>query len=108
MSEATRLILCALAGAGLAVLFFGGLWWTVRRSMTSKWPGLWVFISLIVRMAMILTGFYLVAGGHWQRLVACLIGLVAARTLLTRLILPASGTCSADRSSPRPESPHAS
>ena len=36
-------------------------------------------------MSLALAGFYFVAGGHWQRLLACLLGFVIARLIVTRL-----------------------
>jgi len=74
-----------LAGSALGMFFFGGLWWTVRRSLTARQPALWVAGSLLLRMGITLGGFYLVAGAHWQRLLACLLGFVMARALVIRL-----------------------
>jgi F1F0 ATPase subunit 2 len=88
MNEALTLGLAGLGGIGLGAIFFGGLWWTVRRGVPSRRPALWLIGSLLLRMGVALGGFYLVAGGHWQRLVACLLGFVAARLVLTRLARP--------------------
>ena len=44
MSE--PLVLILLAGALLGSVFFGGLWWTVRRGVLSTQPALWFFGSL--------------------------------------------------------------
>ena len=52
--------------------FFGGLWWTVRKGVSSRQPALWFFGSLLLRMSIALAGFYFVSGGHWERLLACL------------------------------------
>lgn len=78
-------ILALLAGLVLGLFFFGGLWWTIQKGLTSKYAGLWFFGSLIVRTGVLLTGFFLVADGHWQRLVACLIGFIVARWIVVRL-----------------------
>ena len=86
MSEALTLLLAWVAGAALGVVFFGGLWWTVRRGVTARQPALWFFASLLLRMAIVLSGFYLVSGGQWQRLLACLLGFVIARFLLVRMV----------------------
>ena len=86
MSEVATLLLAWAAGAALGVVFFGGLWWTVRRGVTARQPALWFFASLLLRMAIVLSGFYLVSGGQWQRLLACLLGFVIARFLLVRMV----------------------
>jgi len=86
------LVLAALAGAALGTLFFGGLWYTARRAAASPLPALWFFGSLMSRMAITLPGFYFVAGGHWERMLACLLGFVAARATVTRLTRPADSS----------------
>jgi len=82
------LLLASVAGIALGAFFYGGLWWTIRKSMVSTQPALWVFVSLLVRMGITLAGFYFVAGTHWERLLMCLLGFLAARggvTWMTRL-----------------------
>ena len=79
MNEHLALVLAWLAGCGLGTLFFGGLWWTVRKGISSKRPALWFSGSLLLRMGIVLAGFTLVSGGHWKRLLACLLGFVIAR-----------------------------
>lgn len=92
MNDTLALGLAWLAGATLGALFFGGLWWTVRKSLFSAKPALWMFGSLLLRMGVTMTGFYLVAGGDWQRLFSCLVGFLMARQLVTRLTrLPDEG-----------------
>ncbi len=85
MNEGPMLVLAGLAGAGLGAMFFGGLWWTLRKAMTSQRAWLWFASSLLVRMSLTLLGFYFVAAGHWQRMVACLVGFGAARAAITWL-----------------------
>lgn len=85
MNDTLALALAWVAGGALGTFFFGGLWWTVRKSLASPKPALWVFGSLLLRMGVTMTGFYLVSGGDWQRLLSCLVGFVMARQLATRL-----------------------
>ena len=85
--------MAVVAGAALGGAFYAGLWWTVRRAATFRHPGLSVLTSLLLRMAITLGGFYLVADGDWARLLLCLVGFLLARvavTWLTRLP-PAAG-----------------
>ena len=79
------LTLALAAGAGLGAIFFGGLWWTVQKGVSSRLPALWFLGSLLLRMGIALAGFYLVSGGHWKRLLACLVGFVIARFIVTLL-----------------------
>ena len=43
---------------------------------------------MLLRMALTLGGFYVVAGGQVDRLVLCLLGFVIARVIVTRLAKP--------------------
>ena len=90
-ASASVLALClaALAGAAMGALFFGGLWWTTRRAAASPTPALWFSGSLLLRMGGVLWGFGAVAHGHWERMLLCLVGFVAARTIVLRLRGPA-------------------
>ncbi|MBP7778840.1 MAG: ATP synthase subunit I [Acidobacteria bacterium] len=83
MNETLNLALAGLAGVALGMAFFGGLWWTIRRGLASTQPALWFLGSLLVRTAVAAGGFYLVGGGQWTRLLACLLGFVAARAVVT-------------------------
>ena len=85
MNELLIGALAWLAGLLLGGIFFGGLWWTVRKSVSSQRPALWLLPSLLLRMSITLAGFYFVAGGHWQRWLLCLLGFIMARLIVTRL-----------------------
>jgi len=58
MSEPLTLALAVGAGLGIGALYFVGLWWTVKKTMTATTPGLWVVISLLLRVATALAGFF--------------------------------------------------
>ena len=82
MIEITALLLAWLAGTMLGGIFFGGLWWTVRKGLLSKQPALWFVASLLLRMSIVLAGLYFVAQGRWLRLLLCLFGFVIARLVV--------------------------
>ncbi len=79
MSEPLTLMLPLMAGLLLGAVFFGGLWWTVRRGLESKSPAAWFFCSLWLRTIMVIAGFYFVSQADWRRLVACLAGFLIVR-----------------------------
>ncbi|MCW8808653.1 MAG: hypothetical protein OQK79_11125 [Rhodanobacter sp.] len=85
MHEVLMLTLAGLAGLPLGAIFFGGLWWTIRRLATSRRPALWLLASLLLRMSILLGGFYLVGREDWQRFLACMAGVLVARFLVIRL-----------------------
>jgi len=84
MSDPSTLFFPSAIGLTLGLFFFGGLWWTVRMGLHAKRPELWFLGSSVVRVSVVLASFAAVGDGHWERLVACLLGFVTARLLLTR------------------------
>ena len=85
MNETLALVLALVTGVVLGAMFFGGLWWTVRKGVSSKQPAFWFFGSLLLRTSIALAGFYFIARGHWERLLVCLLGFVIARLIMTQL-----------------------
>ncbi|MFC1947861.1 ATP synthase subunit I [Chloroflexota bacterium] len=92
MNDILSLVLALVTGVLLGGIFFGGLWWTVRMGVSSKRPALWFFGSLLIRMIIVLAGFYFVTGGHLERLLLCLLGFVITRFIVTRLTRTAKKT----------------
>ncbi len=84
MTMNESLALAWVAGALLGAIFFGGLWWTVRKGVARKHPAAWFLGSLLLRTGIALAGFYIVSDGHWERLLTCLLGFVSARFVVTR------------------------
>lgn len=84
--------LSGVAGTLLGGVFFGGLWWTLRKVVVAKHPGLWFLGSMWLRSAVTVAGFYFVSNGHWQRLIACTVGFLCARMIATRLAQRAQPT----------------
>jgi F1F0 ATPase subunit 2 len=76
------------AGLLLGAFFFGGLWWTVPRGVSSRRPALWFFGSILLRMSIALVGFYFVGGENWKRWLLCLLGFVLARLVVKWLTRP--------------------
>lgn len=79
MNDIIYMILAFIGGLLLGTLFFGGLWFTVRKLVTSKIPALWFLGSFILRVSITLIGFYYISSGSWQRLLICLAGFITAR-----------------------------
>ena len=103
MNETLILMGACVVGIILGAIFFGGLWWSIRKGVSSKRPALWFFGSFLLRMSIALTGFYFVSLGHWERLIACVLGFFTARFIVKWLIGPPLE----HHSSPEKEAPHA-
>ena len=88
MSEASTLLTisaAAAAGALLGLLFFQGLWITIRNLQSVRHPAVLMLGSLLLRFAVVLGGFYLLARyGGWPHLLAAAAGLTLVRVLLLR------------------------
>lgn len=85
MNEPLSLSFALAAGMLLGTFFFGGLWWTVNKGVSSRRPALWFFGSMLLRTCIVVLGFYFILGDDWKRLLAGLIGFIVARLIVTRL-----------------------
>jgi F1F0 ATPase subunit 2 len=78
-------IVAFAAGLALGAFYFTALWRTVRQLPKAHSPARLMLGSFIIRMAVVMAGFYLVMGGeHWERLAMALIGFILMRMILTR------------------------
>ena len=83
MSEILYMILAFIAGMALGMFFFGGLWFTVKKAVNSKIPAIWFFGSFILRVGVVMLGFYYISQGGWQPLIISLLGFIVARFVVT-------------------------
>jgi len=84
MIDSLDIGLAMIEGAMLGAIFFGGLWWTVRKAVTASQPALWFFSSMLLRMSIVVLGFYFILGDDWRGLLAGLFGFMVARIVVTR------------------------
>ena len=86
-SDVVGLLWGFAAGLALGAVFFLGLWATVQRVNSSRSSGALVAVSFVLRFALVAGGLYLVVrGGSWP-LIGSLFGILAARVLVTRLVV---------------------
>jgi F1F0 ATPase subunit 2 len=85
MNESLALTLAVFTGLALGAFFFGGLWWTVKKSIDATQPAPWLLGSLLLRTGITLVGFWWLSQGDWRRLLACLGGFLVARIAVLRL-----------------------
>lgn len=83
------LIAAFAAGTVLGAFYFTALWHTVRQLSSAKSPARLMIGSFLIRMGVVLAGFYLVMGaGHWERLAAAMLGFIMIRKILTYRLGP--------------------
>jgi F1F0 ATPase subunit 2 len=80
------LVVSLTAGVTLSVLFYGGLWITIQRLVTTRHPIAVTLGSLLFRMAVVLGGLILVSRGRWQNAFACLAGFAIGRIAVSRYL----------------------
>lgn len=83
---AASLPLSAAGGLAIGLLYFGGLWWTVRRMASARHPAALVAGSFLVRAAVAAGGIVLISGGKLVLLAAAMAGFLIGRTILILII----------------------
>ncbi len=73
-------------GAILGLVYFGGLWLTVRRVTTGKHQAIVMLGSFIIRNALMVIGFFPVIRQGWQYALICLASIIIVRFILIRRI----------------------
>jgi F1F0 ATPase subunit 2 len=91
------LLVAGAAGAVLGAIYFGGLWFTVRRLPTARRPVLCWAASFAVRAFVTALGLYWATAGQGERMAAALAGLLLVRVILVRALAPADGHAVAPR-----------
>ena len=79
-----ELIFSFLTGIGLGGVYFAGLWETIRKLPDVEKPVRRIALSYALRMTFVLSGFYFVMQGEWERLAAAMVGFLLMRELLLR------------------------
>ena len=83
------LFVAFVSGLALGAFYFIALWQTVKRLQSATSPAHLMLGSLILRMALVMAGFYLVMGGeHWERLALAMLGFIIMRKVLTYCLGP--------------------
>lgn len=87
MTEALLVYAVALCwGLLLGLLYFGGLWLTVKRLPVVKHQALWTLGSFLLRNLLAAAAFYPVVMRGWEATVVCLTGFIIVRMLMSRRI----------------------
>ncbi len=79
MINISNMIVPFIVGLLLSILFFGGLWFTVKKLLTSEMTAMLMISSFIFRIGIVLVGFYFIGLDDWKNLIACLFGFMVGR-----------------------------
>lgn len=81
----SSVLLAAAAGAVLGGIFFGGLWWTLRHAERRRIRIASFMDSFALRSVLLLAGLWWVGRRDLSRMLACVVGILAARAIFARL-----------------------
>ena|SRR3990167_3756955 len=74
------------SGLLVGAAYFAGLWFTVRRLTGAGLAPVWLFASAIVRLALLIAALFWIVDDSWERLLAALAGIIAARWIAMRSV----------------------
>lgn len=78
------IIAIVLSGILIGIVFYGGLWLTVKKAATMKAAGILFSLSFLLRTGIALMAFYYISDGNWKKLLECLAGFVIAKFIVTQ------------------------
>jgi F1F0 ATPase subunit 2 len=78
------LLLSVLVGVILSIVYFGGLWFTIQNMDRVKQPALLFTGSFLIRIMVVLAGFYLISDGRFDRLAASFVSFIIARQFVLK------------------------
>jgi F1F0 ATPase subunit 2 len=86
MNKTYYIVFAFAVGIALGAFFSLNLWSSVQRMTDDKTPWYILYGGFMLRISIVLLGFYLVMDGHWERMIAALGGFVLMREILVRAL----------------------
>jgi len=77
-----KMILAFFVGVIVGIMFFGGLYLTVKKLTTIKHPALFMMLSLLVRLVILAGGVYLIMDGEIRNLLSAMAGILLVRLVM--------------------------
>ena len=84
MEDISYLILAFGAGAALGTIFTLNLWASVKKMVDEHTRWYVVYGNFVLRISIVMLGFYLVTAGRWERMIAALLGFMLMREIMVR------------------------
>jgi F1F0 ATPase subunit 2 len=83
------LVASCFAGALLGLIFFWGLWTTVKQLERGRYTAVWMLGSFVLRFSLLLTGFYFLARyAGWEHVLSAAVGFTLSRVLVVHRLRP--------------------
>ena len=71
-----------IGGIFLGIIFFGGLYWSVNKLPKVKHPASLMIVSALVRMIILITGIYFIAGNDIKKILSILGGVILVKIIM--------------------------
>jgi F1F0 ATPase subunit 2 len=76
-----QVLYCLPAGMVIGSFHFGGLWLTIHRLTGERSRGVMFAAGFVLRSFVTLTAVFMVSGGEWIGMTACLAGILIMRKI---------------------------
>lgn len=76
------MVISFLIGLLLGGLYFGGLYLTTQRFNNAKSPALFMILSFVLRMGVLITGFYYLSKSGYKNILIGLLAVMLVRFLM--------------------------
>ncbi|MCW9705850.1 ATP synthase subunit I [Fodinibius salsisoli] len=86
MDTSYYILISLIAGLLLGTIYFMGLWYTVKKITGKGRPYLLVFCSFVIRISLVLFGFYLLVLLHWSYLILAFLTFLLTRQMIIHKI----------------------
>ena len=73
-------------GVAAGLIFWGGLWWTVRQLANHPHPALIMLVSFVIRSVIVIGAFYWMMNAHWEQLAVALLAFMSIRMVLAKTL----------------------
>lgn len=83
MPPPLRYFLLFLTGSLAGLFYFGGLWLTLKQALNRPRGAVWIFISFILRTAVVVTLFVILMENDFYRILVLMAGFIWVRFLFT-------------------------
>lgn len=84
MSDGWTAAAVFVLGLGLALVYYGGFRWTVRRLESVRRPAMLLAVSTAVRLAIVIGVLAMLVADEWRHFFIALVGFLAGRFALER------------------------
>jgi len=76
------MLIAFIVGVLAGILFFGGLYLTVKKLTTMKYPAFFMMLSLIIRLVILAGGIYLIMDGGIRNVLSAMAGIILVRFVM--------------------------